>query len=371
MAQSLCVGEILMQQFRGFVKARTDLGGKAITNAGMQIVSFSISRDLLTSATSNFTFLQAPQALSEGDVLGVYGENGQIIYNGVITSISNDIQCVQMAGLFDDDYMNRTFESTNTIESDVKTLLYNATVGNEDKLLSNEFKPFVYSTSTNTEGKLLQGEDYTTPNLQERIYGIYDTYDVIVDIKVPFEEVQPTITIGKNTDVAIKLGSNAISVLSIIPTTTASETNKLVIYSTEKEADGVTTPPQHRATYYLTPNGITDNALDLSRMAVVKTKYVFSDEDLATIKNGNLSNKLYNHEITASLALNGSLYDFWSWNLGQKFNIFDGTSFYETILTGYTLNFQDGSMPSVTLKFGKVRYNLESKLFRLFKNSSI
>lgn len=356
-----------MQAFRAYIKSRTDLQGNPITNAGMKVTSFNINRDLLTSATSSIQLLQRPQALSEGDVLGIYNEHGRVIYNGVISSVSGDIQCSQMVSLFDDEFMNMDFVSTNTIENDVKKLLYNATVNSSDTLLSNEFKPFKYAIKTSTQGKLLQGEQYTTPNFEERIYGIYDTYDVIVDIDVPFEQAQPTISIGKDTNVPIQLGKNAISILSIIPTTTASEINKLVIYSTEKENEGVVTPPQHRATYYLTPHGITDNVNDLSRIPRIKTRHIFSDEDLNTIKNGNLSAKLYSHEITAELALDSKLYDFWSWKLGQHFNIYDGKQFYDTVLTGYTLNYQNESMTTVVIKFGKVRINLESKLYKLFK----
>ena len=72
-------------------------------------------------------------------------------------------------------------------------------------------------------------------------------------------------------NIKITIADNAISVLSVTPTSEVTSTNKVIIYS----KDGV-----YRETWYASPSGITNNSNQLDRLKTVKTKIVFSDDEI-------------------------------------------------------------------------------------------
>lgn len=356
-----------MQQFRAFIKSRTDLAGNPISSSGMKVTSFSIKRDLMTMASSTISLLQMPNAINEGDVLGVYGDDGKIIYCGVVDKVADTISCNQIVSLFDDEFIQLAQTTTGKLETDIQNELKMAFWSTGDPMIDAMTNPITFDIKTHTDGSLLYPDQYDTANMQETIYGWFNSYGIIVDMTVPFEAAAPTLSIGKNSSVPIKLGSNAIQVLSIVPETTVEETNKLVIYSKGDEKAEPPVAPTYRATYYATPSGITTNASDLSRLPKVNTVYSFSDDEIDTIVASELPTKMYNHEIQAELAMDGKLYDFNDFSLGQAFEIYYNRKYYDTILTGYELTYQEQSMPTVALTFGKVRISLESKIYKLLK----
>lgn len=356
-----------MRQFRAYIKSRTQPAGNPISSAGMKVTSFSIKRDLMTTASSTIALLQPPTAITEGDIIGVYGDDGRIIYNGIVDKVAENIQCNQAVSLFDDDFVQLEQTTTGVLETDIENELKMAFWDTGDPVIDATTEPFIFDKPTTTAGSLMYMDKFETANMQEQIFKWYSQYGIIVDLSFPFEAEAPTITIGRNTAVPILLSTNAIQVLSIVPETTVSENNKLVIYSKGDENAEPPVEPTYRATYYATPNGITTNASDLSRLSKVNTVYQFSDDELDTIVNANLSAQMYNHQITAQMALDGKLYDFWDFSLGQPFEIYAGKKYYQTILTGYQLDYQELSMPTVTLTFGKVRISLESTIYKLLK----
>ena len=346
-----------MSQFRMFVKSRTNLIGKSISNANSKVSSFNIKRDLLSKASSTIEVMALPTAIDNGDIIGIYDETGRVIYNGVVKSISeNTIQCGQMVEMFADTWLYRTGEGT-TFEDRLKEIIDTDFRNNEDIVISSAFENFNVTCSTSTTGEYPTEKEHTTKDFSSWIYKIYENYDVIVDMNVAFNEgVSPTIQIGKNEEEKITIADNAISVLSVTPTSEVTSTNKVIIYS----KDGV-----YRETWYASPSGITNNPNQLDRLKTVKTKIVFSDDEIETIKEANLQSDFYNHKIVATLSLNSKLYNFWDFTLGGKFNIIYRNTYYDTILTGYELRYDGYTMPEVNLTFGKVRINLENKIYRI------
>lgn len=346
-----------MSQYRAFIKSRTDPSGKSFTNANSKVSSFTIKRDLLSTAQSSIELFSIPTAIDNGDIVGIYDEYGTIIYNGIVSSISeNTIKCNQMVDIFSDNWVYRIGDG-DTLEEKLKEIITTDFCKNEDVIISSCFQPFEIETVTQTEGEYPTENEHTTKNFASWIYQIYEDYDIVMSFNIPFNEGEtPKITIGKNEDTKITLANNAISVLSITPTSEVTNTNKLIIYSKDGE---------YRETWYASPSGITDNPKQLDRLKVVKTKIVYSDDEVETLKSSNLPSEFYNHKITVSLSLKSKLYNFWGFTLGQKFKIIYNGTYYDSILTGYSLSYSGATIAEVEMTFGKARINLENKLYKL------
>lgn len=344
--------------YRGFIKNINALNGNAIGTSGLRIQEMKIKRDILTKASSTFVVVEIPNAASEGDVFGVYDDYGNIVYEGVITSIEdNEIQANQIVALFDDKWLWNDPQET-TLEQTIKTILTEDFVNNEDTKIANTFSQFNITTSSSTELYLLSQEEKTVKNFMSFIYELYENYGILIDINIGYRG-QPTINIGVPSFTKLKVSDNNNSIRNLNVVTETAQTNKLIVYSN----DGKT----QRGIYYATTSGITDDSSALNRLAKVNTNIVFSDDEIGTIIADNLSEEMYNHKITLDLVLNSKLYKWEDFHLGQLFDIFYNGKVYESVLTGYTINVQnDGKADIVNLTFGKVRQTIESKLYKEF-----
>lgn len=128
-----------------------------------------------------------------------------------------------------------------------------------------------------------------------------------------------------------------------------------------------TTHSSMRQVYYATTSGITTDSASLNRLTKVKTKIVFSDDQLKDLVGQYLREEMYNHVITVECILNNSLYDFSSFKLGQEADIYYNGEHYNSILTGYELSISSEGMSDVSkLTFGLVRNTLTAKLFKAY-----
>lgn len=363
-----------MRQYRVFIKDGLDLAGMPIANA--ICTSFTVRRDLLGSQTSSFSLLTSVSNVKEGDVLGLVDPFGTVVYNGVIKSIDSDITCSQMLSLFNDTWKWHD-PSATTIEGKIKSIIQSDFINSSDPLIADKF-PFTVSTTSSTAGTFEQHyynwtetvettdsdgktkkeridhEDISqkyTQNLEDFLYTLYTQYGVIVDIVVPFSGT-PTIKIGKATASAIKIGNNAIPIANMLPLTEIVETNKLLVYS----KDGSTL----RGQFYGTRNGITTNSSDPLRLPVIKTKYVFDDDkDPAEVVKSYLQEEMLNHKVEFDVYLDNRLYNFYEWELGQPFELWYNTNYFETVFTAYELSQANGGELEVAnITCGKVRNSL-------------
>lgn len=346
-----------MQQYRAYIKSRTNPNGKPFTNADTRVTSFKIKRDLLNSAQSSISLYSVPSAIDIGDIIGVYDEIGRVVFNGIVKTISDKtIQCDQMTGIFADKWLYRT-GTGNTLEEKLNEIIDTDFRNSDDIVISSCFKPFNVSINSSTNGDYPTEKEHAVKDFSAWIYKIYEDYDIIVDMKVPFKDGEtPTMKIGKNTSDKVTLADNSVSILSVTPTTEVVDINKLIVYSKE----GV-----YRETWYASPSGITNNSKKLDRLKVVKTKIVFSDDEIETLKSSNLPSEFYNHKITTTLSLHSKLYNFWDFSLGQKFKIIYEDTYYDSIFTGYSLDYDGQSVTEVEMTFGKARINLENKIYRI------
>lgn len=339
--------------YRVFIKDCLALDDLPVANS--ICLAFNVNRDLLSTATSDFTLLDMPTNIKVGDVLGLADPYGTVIYTGVINSIGDTISCRQALGMFADQWKYRTASSQQTIEGKIKNIIENDFVGSSDPMIADRF-PFTVTASSQTAGTLEEKEPNYTVDFEQFLMQMYDQYGIITEVSVPFGAVTPAITIKKATHGAIKIGNNVQAIQNLTPFTEVFETNKLVIYN--QEADTI------RGTFYTTPQGITTNPNNPLRLPVTKTKFVFDSEtDLDEIKQQNLQEQIYNHRISFDLILNRGLYDFYDWELGMPLQIWYNGAYYSTIFTKYSMAKEaNADVAAVSITCGKVRNTLTEKL---------
>lgn len=340
-----------MYPYRVFIKDCLNLGGMPIANS--VCLTFTINKDLLSVATSDFTLLNMPTNIKEGDILGLSDPYGTVIYTGVIKSIGDNIQCRAITSIFNDNWKYHD-TSDSTIEGKIKRIIEDDFINSSDPMVSDRF-PFTVSVSSSTSGTIEAKDDTAVMDFQTFLMNMYNVYGVITDIKVPFNGT-PTIELKQATHSSIKVGNNALPIQNMTPLTEVFETNKLVIYDKE----GTTL----RGTYYTTSQGITTNANDPLRLPVTKTKFIFNTDDaLNDIKQENLQEEIYNHKITFDLLLNNGLYDFYDWELGMPIEVWYNGEYYNTIFTKYSMSKEmNVDVTSVSITCGKVRNTLTEKL---------
>lgn len=339
--------------YRVFVKDCLDLESLPVANS--VCLSFSITKDLMSTATSDFTLLDMPTNIKTGDVLGLVDPYGTVIYTGVINSIGTTVSCREITAMFADQWKYRTASGLATVEGKIKNFIDNDFVGSSDPMIADRF-PFTVTASGQTTAALEEKEPTFTMDFEQFLMQMYDLYGIKTEISIPFGAVTPTIRVAKATHGAVKIGNNVLPVRNMTPLTEVFETNKLVIYNSE----GTTL----RGTYYTTPSGITTNASSPLRLPVTKTKFIFdTDTALDDIKTANLQEEIYNHKITFDLLLNNGLYDFYDWELGMPIEIFYNGAYYSTLFTKYSMAKElNVDVAAVSITCGKVRNTLTERL---------
>lgn len=343
--------------YRLFFKKLTNIGGMSISSSQLRITNFNINRDLLKKSSSNFEVLQVPQAVEVGDVVGMYDKYGVITFLGVVSSIEdNTVQANQMLDIFEDNWLWHN-PRLNTIEETLKNIITTDYQNSNDTLLNATFGIFDVETISNTNQVLQSREStYVTP-FSNFLYDIYEKYSIQVLFDIPYEESTPKISIGIPNYTKLKFGNNSSIFRNFDVDVNIFETNKLVVYSEETK--------EYRGTWYATTNGITDNPSALNRLQKINTNIIFSDDDMNILKASSLRNEMYNHQITCELVLRNNMLQFEDLKLGQEVDLYYGEDYYNTILTGYSLNYgENKEAETVMLKFGLVRTSLTSKLFK-------
>lgn len=404
------------QNYRAYVKDCLHLND--LPKSFMTILSGDVACDILTRASSSFDCLdKVPDDVKEGDIFCLYTPSGRVVYQGVITAIEDKrIQTAQIQSLFDHDWFTRNKEETylesevadvftdfmsgkigeivtslpaankanyylnknyfvlsngayteyiiNQYEDDNKNITYQMdNVGTlaaadisqlTDPLIVQKYSAFTV-TKTNSQTVHLTSPDRVTDlrNLESFIYSLYDSYGVLVEITIPYQS-GCNINIKTADYAGTVISTNASSILSISPKTETEEINKLVVFGQNGN---------FRKTYYATPNGITNNGSDSSRLRVINTTYIYSDDNLNDIKTENLKDSMYNHEIVFNMIIDNNLYDFYDWKFGMPLEVHYKTDVYESVYTGYSYYFANGEFPSIVeIKCGTVRTKLTDKI---------
>lgn len=348
-------------EYRCFFKKLTSIENRSISTNALKVKSFSIKRDALTRAMSTIDVIATPPSIENGDIVGMYDAYGTILFLGIVQTIKdNTIEAGQIYSIFEDKWLyDRT--NVNNIEGAVKSILINDFQNSNDTLLNSIFDCFTLNTISTTNLRLESKESRTVIDFDSFLYDLFEKYGIQLIFDIPFENTTPTISIGRPTYSKLTISNNTSIFRNFTITRNIFETNKLVVYGEENG--------EYRGSWYTTTSGITDDPSALNRIPKIKTNIVFSDDDINVIKASNLRNEIYNHEITVELVDNNRLLNFEDLKLGQEADIYYNDNYYNSILTGYTIRMEN-EIPSgkIELKFGLVRLNLTSKLFKRLSN---
>lgn len=333
---------------RAFFKKRRGISDKAIGQS--IVINYHIKDDLLTKPLSDFTLDQIPN-VEIGDIIVVYEDTGNVLYQGVINSIDEDarsVSCGNMYSLFNDKWL-WSIPSQTTIEQTIEQILNDDFVNNSDAFMRETFD-FSISCSTSTIGTFEEKQLGTIMDFQDFLINLYDLYDVILEFKIYFDDIQPEITITKpNKNIKTKISNNVHQVIEISARSRSASENKLIIYSADKTT--------YRATYYVNGEYLTTWDEADNRLSLIKTKYVFSDEPVGDVAQANLSTEIYNHELQVIMT-DGFVYNPKHIRLGQYYDVYYKGQIYKSVLTGIEYE----SIHQITMIFGKVRQRLEDKI---------
>lgn len=352
-------------QYRGFIKEQIDLTSKP--KAFVTVRSFSVTEDLLTTSKSTFNVLTMPDNINIGDVFVLYDPKGKTVYNGVINSISDlTIECNQMISFYKGTWIYNVRPSAS-LEQEIALLLGDYAQGKMykstyiDRSVARRLGGITIRYEAGTTVHLptdlddKENEKMTSQDMEKFLYSLYKDYEIMLVFEINYEG-QNYVTIKKSTYDSIKVGNNNRAITNMLPVQTVEETNRLIIYSKDKE---------YRKTYIATINNeiVEEPTTLVGRFNITNTKIVYSDDEFADLIASNLPNTMYNHKITFSLLLKNFLYDFDDFKLGMEMEIFYGDEYYKSIYTSYKMAKDENvNVSTVEITCGLVRTALTKKL---------
>lgn len=351
-------------QYRCFVKDQLDL--EASPKAFMVVDTFTVKPDLMTNSTSTINVQELATNVNIGDVLVLYDPKGQFLYNGVIKSIDDlRITCSQMQSFYKGTWIYNVHPSAS-LEEELAYLLNQYAQGKmygstyTDSLVAQRLGgitiDYTASTSANLPTDLDQdgNEQFTTKDMEQFIYEMYENYGIIFDFEINLVGTN-YVHIKVPDYETIKVGNNMFAIQDMSPMTTIEETNRLIIFAQDKT---------YRTTYVATKNGIVQEpSSTVNRFDVTNTKIVFSDDELSDLVSANLPSQQFNHRVTFTLIIKNFLYEFGDFNLGGTLDVYHNDDYFNTVLTGYEISkASNQNITSVNFTCGKVRIALTKRL---------
>ena len=354
-------------QYRCYVKDQLDL--EALPKSFLRVDTFNIRTDLLTNATSNITVIEMPTNIEEGDVLVLYDPKGQFLYNGVITSIEDKkIGCSQMQSFYKGSWIYST-SPQDFLEHEIATVLQDYADGKlkgssyTDQLVASRLGGITidYTGSTtvdlpSTWNENSDSDKYEVIDMEKFIYELYEKYGIVFDFEINVSGANYVHIRVPNFE-KIKVGNNMFAIQNMLPITEIEETNKLVIYGSNKT---------YRTTYIATRNGIVENpSTTANRFNITNTEIVFSDDPVQDLVASNLPSQMFNHKLEYDLIIKNFIYEFGDFNLGGELDVYYGDEYYDSVLTGYEINKESNqNIAQAHFICGKVRTALTKLLTR-------
>lgn len=332
----------------------------------VRVLSFTIKVDALSDANTTFFLERVPKAVVEGDVIILTDETGLQVYIGMVRSVNiQDVDCIQITSLFNDTVRTTSNYINSNAGRVAAAVLYQyggdythdsqIIVKTNDTMINQFMSQFTiqYDNSV-TLFNLYEKTDY---NLETLFMDMFKSTGSLINIDIPLGVGVPKISFGKVvTTRKLKLIDNTHIIPIMNPIVEVSDINKLIVLNSDETSV--------RAIRYLTGNGVTSNPSDLTRLQVVKTKYVATDDSIENVISTEIPKELFNHKIEVTMNLDNSLYDFFSFKIGQTFDVFIVGDYYDTVLTGYELSKElDENLKEVKMVFGMVRTKASQRFF--------
>lgn len=324
--------------YRCYIKDQLNLTDPP--KAFLRVDNFNVKTDLLTNANSTINVLDTSSNINNGDILVLYDETGQTLYQGVIKSIEDmSIQCSQMQSFYKGNWIYNVHPSSS-LEEEIAYLLEQYAQGKmygsswTDPLVAQRLGgvtiQYEGSTSANlpTDTDDNNNDKYSVQDMEKFIYSLYEDYGIVFRFEINFSGAN-YVTIKVPDFQTLKVGNNMYAIKDMSPIQTIEETNRLIIYSKDKS---------YRTTYVATGNGIVEApSTTAGRFNITNTKIVFSDDNASDLVSANLPSQMYNHKLTFTLIIKNFIYEFGDFNLGGTLDVWHGDDYYNTVLTGYEI----------------------------------
>lgn len=354
--------------YRAYFKQINDVNGKIYATA--KVSAFSLENDLISSPCSEFEVDFIPNNVITGDVCLIATPAGELFYKGVIESIEgNKITAGEILKVFDDEFavpMQKYKINCKLHELPQKLidlcLLQNASEEiDKDQNIQLQAEYKVVNNKNLTVQRSY--ENFSTFNLYTELKELYSKRNLVVDLEMELNDkdaVKKVVSTYTGDKFVYKIINNSVYTVNFVFEEETTPVNKLLIYKKLDDSGNYSFVKK----VFLTPNGLTEDQYDLSRLRKIKTKNVFlekdsTDADVQKAIDENISDTMYLHQIEIELLADNPLYDYRKMLLGEKYEIFANNKFYKSVLTG--IKFKKDSLASemrIILVFGKSRTKL-------------
>lgn len=347
----------------------------------IEIISASVTYDMLQRCTSTFVVKDIPSAVSSGRLMTLRTPKNEVLYKGVVSSIEggDTIICREPLSMFDRDYIFKTttFDQSNyTVQYGMYYLMLNSryardfstSVSTFDTLL-NEYMSgvgtFNYAAARlylyneqNSHVTIPQFTETSTENLEDLILE-YSSFGIYFDNKkgLTFEPIY-----YKNND-PLQLGDNLENIFNVeVTQETQNEDNILIIFNSA----GTTLRGMYGVRTDGTIEQYTSSLVDYDQFLGYKNyhgKVIMSNENINTLIAENLSVSGLNHKITFDVQFTKML-PMSMFTVGIPVNFYLGNRMYKSVITAISFEIQPNmeTIPNAKITLGNVRTNLTSKL---------
>lgn len=355
--------------YRAYFKSLAGQGPQKI-HFTSRVLSFDLEKDILASPCSEIVVDQISDAVSIGDACFVTNKSGEILLIGVIESISqNKISLGEALKFFDDEIFSYGGDyiecKLHEFPQKIFNIAFNGSIKSDvDSLEYREFEGLQYETINEKDAKIQRSyEPFDTINIYQTLKDLYSQRNLLVEFVPNLEYKENTYNklISRYTgdDFVYKIIDNSIYTVNFTFEEEITNVNKLLVW--KKTSDNYSVLVKKK---FLTPNGLTEDDKDPTRMLKTKTKNVVVEQDASTddinnAVNENIDNVLYMHQIEIEMYADNPLYDWRKMELGERYEVFADNKYYQTILT--KIKFKKDSYADemkIILTFGKSRTKL-------------
>lgn len=373
------------------------------------IKSFSIKEDGLTKTTSTIVLQSMPSAYQINMPVAIYTSKGQFIWCGIVESIDgNTLNCREALSILDEDFvfvpntswgglnltkytlmggLNKyaekfftlhtsspnTFTDTNdaSIRKGITTLgsFYMISPVTFDRSLAyDNNKNVQLAMPLIAETEVRNFEDYLMEMFNSTGYGvvgkIHKERHLNVNNKISYKSYLDLQYYYPNRDEVLVMSDNYENIKNVEVSVESQQPTVLEVYN----STGTTC----RGVYGMQTDGtITDMLISAEKPLAsfigyndCRTAVVMSDDNLNTILVQNLTNSMFNHNITFEIDISHGLYTIDDFTIGRRVRFYKGNKVYESVVTGkeYNLLENEDSVKAIRITLGKVRKTLTAKI---------
>ena len=371
------------------------------------IRSFSIKEDGLTKTNSTIELESMPSAYQVNMPVAIYTNKGKFIWAGVVESIEgNTLKCREGLSILDEDFvfvpntswgglnltkytlmgaLNKYTEKFFTLHTSSPvafTDTNDASIRKGETFLTYGESPIRFDNSLSYDNKqnvqlaMPLIEEAEVRNLEDYLLEMFNStgYGVLAKIhkephlnsanKLSYKSYLELEYYYPNRDTILSISDNYENITDVKVSVESQQPTVLEIYN----STGTTC----RGVYGMQTDGtISDMVITEDKplssfvgYSDCKTVVVLSDDNLNTILVQNLTNAMFNHNITFDLDLTHGMYTLDDFPIGRRVRFYNGNKMYESVVTGkeYALEENGEGIGFIKITLGKVRNSLTAKI---------